>query len=133
MSNRRHSRKSASEESQRSQARVDRATMTAGVAVVVAGAAEEAVVRAAAPVAACPVAVAVARPPPAGGGNDLREWGKKLESLDPLTREQVKDDYRFVLEVVVRKRNTPDDKIPEEYKAKKDIGKNDSNAKDQQG
>ena len=63
----------------------------------------------------------------------MREWEKKLETVDPLTREEVKNDYRFVLQVVVRKRNTPKDKIPDEYMPKKDIDKSDLKEKDQQG
>lgn len=70
--------------------------------------------------------------PPAGSGNALREWGKKLEAVDPLTNEEVKNDYRFVLQVVVRKRNTPEDKIPDQYKPKKDTDKSNPKGTDQQ-
>lgn len=70
--------------------------------------------------------------PPASGGNDLEEWEKKFETVDPLTLEDVRNDYRFVLQVVVRKRNTPKDKIPDEYKPKKESDKGDSKEKDQQ-
>jgi type IV pilus assembly protein PilM len=70
--------------------------------------------------------------PPADSGNDLRDWEKTLETVDPLTREEVKNDYRFVLQVVVRKRNTPAEQIPDEYKPKKDEEQGDPKGTDQQ-
>lgn len=64
-----------------------------------------------------------------GGGDDgknatrqkmLDELEKKFgrQDIDFLTDEETKDDFRFTIEIIVRKDDTPKDMIPEEYKEK---------------
>jgi hypothetical protein len=66
---------------------------------------------------------------PSGGGdistqvNRLRE---KYKSEDPLTGEPIATDQRFVLEVIIRKSDTPANLIPEEFKPKADEKKPDA-------
>ncbi|OWY72905.1 hypothetical protein B7486_00760 [cyanobacterium TDX16] len=60
---------------------------------------------------------------PSGGGdistqvNRLRE---KYKSEDPLTGEPIATDQRFVLEIIIRRSDTPANLIPEEFKPKAD-------------
>lgn len=66
--------------------------------------------------------------PPAGprespGGDSIRDEIRRildeLNKKDPVTGEPIERDYEFELHIVVRKENTPADKIPERYKEKK--------------
>ncbi len=66
---------------------------------------------------------------PGGGGPSkptgvetagLSEWLERFEGKDPLTMEPLENDYEFVLHIVVRKKDTPNDLIPEEYKEPKE-------------
>ncbi len=66
-------------------------------------------------------------PPTRGGTPGVGTARSQLSDLvrdmlykDPITKESVEDDYTFILQIIVRKDNTPNDRIPERYKEKKD-------------
>ncbi len=50
----------------------------------------------------------------------LSEWLEQFDGKDPLTLEDLGTDYEFVLHIVVRKKDTPNDMLPEEYKEPKE-------------
>lgn len=58
--------------------------------------------------------------PPVESGVDALSWRRKFEGKDPLTMEENDKDYRFELQIVVRKGKIPKDKIPDVYKPKKE-------------
>jgi len=61
------------------------------------------------------------RPPSSGeGAQRAREWLDRLGTKDPLTIEETKDDWRFVLQVVIRKAKVPAKRIPERFKPKQE-------------
>ncbi|HKQ48018.1 MAG TPA: type IV pilus assembly protein PilM [Phycisphaerae bacterium] len=58
----------------------------------------------------------------AGGGSVAEETSKvrdKAKDADPVTGEKMTEDQRFVIEVIIRKGDTPANLIPEEFKPKK--------------
>ncbi len=59
-------------------------------------------------------------PADSGQSNDVRSLGTSFMGKDPLTMEDVTTDWEFVLEIVVRKDDTPNDRIPERYQEKKE-------------
>jgi hypothetical protein len=58
----------------------------------------------------------------AGGSGideDVLKFRERMNREDAVTGESLSEDYRFILEIVVAKGNTPANKIPDEYKPKK--------------
>lgn len=60
-------------------------------------------------------------PTPKAGSvsEEVSNYRKRLSRLDPVTGEPTTDDQRFVIQVIVRKGDTPPNLIPDEYKPKK--------------
>jgi hypothetical protein len=58
---------------------------------------------------------------PAGGSpaDSIGAWRERLKTEDALTGEKTTDDQRFIIYVIVRKGDTPQNMIPDEFKPKK--------------